>query len=431
MPNGFDVCALISVLALIPVLTFAGTVITGHCTGSNTIQITCSPPSRYIVEEIYSLHSTTNALCVASSTGAPLSSISFAPSSTSSRVYYRLKLGIEVVPLCDTGLAAGVRAYISDKIVPVNEIYTADVSPITSLNCQNRGICDLTGLEALTNLYSLDLAQNSISNIDSLMQLEGLHDLWLQWNAITNIPVLASLPCLEMLSIEQNLITDISSLSQATNMRTLYMSGNQIADISCVANMKRLERIYMADNAISNISAVDGLSSLRELIVPRNMVTNISVVASLPALSILDAGENPIGQSMTNVSAAIGLTRLHVWDTGITSLDFISALTNMTLLHAGANQFVSLAPLASLSTITELRVQNNPFISSVSPLATMTNLNIVDLGDTSVDDIAALLTNAASGGLGAGDTVYLYNCPLADAAQVDALRNVYGVTVYR
>ena len=66
-------------------------------------------------------------------------------------------------------------------------------------------------------------------------------------------------------------------------------------------------------------------------------------------------------------------------------------------------------------------------------LSGCTNLTWLDLMANQLTDLSALVTNAAQGGLGVGDTVYLYSNPLSQFArtnQLFKLTNTYHVTVY-
>lgn len=56
-------------------------------------------------------------------------------------------------------------------------IYKSDVIKISSLNGSNTDIHDLTGLEYLTNLKTLDLGNNSLTKITSLSKLTLLRTL--------------------------------------------------------------------------------------------------------------------------------------------------------------------------------------------------------------------------------------------------------------
>ena len=57
------------------------------------------------------------------------------------------------------------------------------VSELRSLNCKEASITDLTGIEALTNLGSLNLGTNDIGDVEILIvlprsNLGGMHGFW-------------------------------------------------------------------------------------------------------------------------------------------------------------------------------------------------------------------------------------------------------------
>jgi Leucine-rich repeat (LRR) protein len=72
-------------------------------------------------------------------------------------------------------------------------------------------------------------------------------------------------------------------------------------------------------------------------------------------------------------------------------------------------------------------------VSDLEPISGLTNLSLVlTLSENDITDLAPLLTNAALGGLGAGDIVTLFDNPLSDYArtnQIPRLENDYGITV--
>ncbi len=74
-----------------------------------------------------------------------------------------------VIP--DSNLEAAIREAINK---PEGSIYTSDLQPLTTLEAQERGISDLTGLEYCVNLQYLDLWGNNISDISALAGLANL-----------------------------------------------------------------------------------------------------------------------------------------------------------------------------------------------------------------------------------------------------------------
>ena len=105
-------------------------------------------------------------------------------------------------------------------------IYRSDVVDITSLSARNSGIVDLTGLEYLTNLKTLDLGNNSLTKIPVLTKLTHLQTLKLSNTDLKNITALKGLTSLTYLDLSDNHITDFSLLKDFKNLTTLYLDDN-------------------------------------------------------------------------------------------------------------------------------------------------------------------------------------------------------------
>jgi Leucine-rich repeat (LRR) protein len=309
--------------------------------------------------------------------------------------------GLEVT-FADPNLEAVVRDAIG---IPTGPIYSSDLEGLTTLNGNNRGIVNLTGLECATSLTCLELPQNLISNISPLANLTSLTSLDLYDNQISNISPLASLTSLTVINLGHNQISAISPLANLTSLIALNLVSNQISNISPLANLTSLQGLYLWYNQISDISPLAGLTSLIMLSLASNQISDISPLATLTDLVSLDLGSNQI----SNVSPLAGLT----------------SLTSLGLEH---NQISDISPLASLTSLTSLDLGSNQ-ISNISPLATLTSLTGLLLNGNQISDISPLVANA---GLSAGDVVFLGENPLSS----DSI-NIYipqlearGVTVY-
>ena len=119
---------------------------------------------------------------------------------------------------------------------------------------------------------------------------------------------------------------------------------------------------------------------------------------------------------------------LDISDNQISNLSALANLTNLSTLDAGNNYVTDLAPLSTLVALTDLELYGNS-VTDVTPLAGMTNLCILNLFRNNIGSISALITNAATGGLGSGDLLIIKANPLDDPSQVQILRTVYGITV--
>ncbi len=111
------------------------------------------------------------------------------------------------VNFADPNLEAAIREAINK---PQGPIYTSDLSSLTELKADNRGIADLTGIENCLNLERLDLSRNKITYIWGLAHLIRLEWLDLSYNNITNVGALDVLVNLKWLGLMGNNIDNVS-----------------------------------------------------------------------------------------------------------------------------------------------------------------------------------------------------------------------------
>lgn len=113
-------------------------------------------------------------------------------------------------------------------------VYRSDVLNITSLDLKGHGLRDITGLEAFTNLTSVDLRNNFLTGakLAPLQKLTNLKTLILGFNDLEQMTSLKSLVSLTSLDISYNVIKDLSPLRGLSRLNTLYLRGNTSQDYS-------------------------------------------------------------------------------------------------------------------------------------------------------------------------------------------------------
>lgn len=113
-------------------------------------------------------------------------------------------------------------------------IYKSDVLEVEELDAENEDISDLTGIEELTNLRTLDLENNYLDGetLTHLQKLTNLQSLDLEANYLEQITALKGLTNLKELNISYNDIEDFSPLKGLLRLDTLYLRGNDTRDYS-------------------------------------------------------------------------------------------------------------------------------------------------------------------------------------------------------
>ncbi len=118
-------------------------------------------------------------------------------------------------------------------------IYTIQIenrsvrSDVMQLDLSGEGIVDLSGIERLTNLESLNLSRNRLTNLFQLQYSASrgtLKSLNLSYNELRNIGPLKELGALENLNLYGNPLDSISPLLQLSKLSFLNVGGCGLSD---------------------------------------------------------------------------------------------------------------------------------------------------------------------------------------------------------
>ena len=143
-------------------------------------------------------------------------------------------------------------------------IFPADMQTqtFTTFSAPNQSIANITGLEAATNLTSLNLSGNM---------------------EISSVTPLAKLVLLETLDLSENDISSISSLAKLTVLTDLNLSMNRISSLTTLAKLTSLTDLNLSDNSISSLTSLSGLTALTTL----NLSNNVRIRDVLPLAGLI------------------------------------------------------------------------------------------------------------------------------------------------
>ena len=310
----------------------------------------------------------------------------------------------QVVNIPDPNL----RAIIEDELgkAPGAIITVADLATLTELDASNTGISDVTGLEAATNLKTLDLSgeiiadsfinSNSISDISSIAALINLTKLRLADNSISDISAIVGLTNLEFLNLRNNSISDISPLTGLTQLIHLHLGDNSISDISAIERLNNLTILWLHGNSISDISAIEELNNLTILSLGNNSISDISPLAGLTQLTRLHLGDNSISDIST-IEGLNNLTWLLLYGNSISDISAIERLNNLTILFLFDNSISDISAIEGLTNLAYLDLSNNS-ISDISAFEGVNYLAGLELYDNSISDLSPLVANTRLSG---------------------------------
>jgi glucose/arabinose dehydrogenase len=224
----------------------------------------------------------------------------------------------DTVSFPDAGLESAVRE--AAGVPAPAPLTSADVEGIHFLDASYRGITDLTGLPALTQLDTLFLFGNEqledisllaeiptlyklflfgceVSDLSPLENLVVLHELRFELNDVADLAPLSGLVNLRLLGASHNRIATIDTLAGLVNMSELYLNGNQISAIDVLRLMPELTVVDLSGNAVEDIAPLEGLTKLRELNLSDNRIKNIAPLVADTGLGegdVVDLRRNPL-----------------------------------------------------------------------------------------------------------------------------------------
>jgi gliding motility-associated-like protein len=246
------------------------------------------------------------------------------------------------------------------------QVLTANVTNVKILQIPDRGISDLTGIEAFTQLESLNLGiidpndpyrRNKIASLD-LSNNILLRHLNCGYNELTTIDLVKN-TALETLSIDHNKLSSLD-VSQNILLKSLFCSNNRLTAID-VRNNTSLLGLSCALNQISSLDLSKNLF-LRELSCNGNNLSSIDISINTD-LQYFDIHSNQL--TSLNVTKNTKLLILNCHHNQLTSLD-VSANSNLINFWCDNNQLTSLnLKNGRNSGITAMDFKTNPTLSCI------------------------------------------------------------------
>lgn len=137
--------------------------------------------------------------------------------------------------------------------------YFSDVVAVSFAWCPDM---DLTPLQGLPNLETLDLQNCEVTDITPIARLGNLTELSLQYTKVRDVSPLAELTKLRFLDLASSPVSDISPLVNLPNLYCLRLSGTPIRDIRPLEQMTNLTQL---DLSVVEVNDVSPLARVRKL----------------------------------------------------------------------------------------------------------------------------------------------------------------------
>ncbi len=382
-----------------------------------------------------------------------------------------------LAPLSGISTLENLNLY-NNSISDVSEL--AALTGLGSLSLGANFITDISPLSGFTNLWGFWLTYNDeVTDISPVTNMTRLTSLSIRANHATNWALIpASLPDLKHLDLEDCNIASVAPLATATQLESLNLGYNKITDIGPLTSLTELRQYWMSYNdEVTDVSPLTNMTKLTEVSIRANHATNWALLpGALPELKRLDLEDCNISNAAP-LAAATQLDRLNVGFNRITDITPLSGLTDLKWFYMSYNEEVTdISPVTNMTKLTDLSIRHNAAtnwglipsslqdlvnldleacnisdlspltaapqivtlnlsfneVSDTMPLAGLTNLTQLSIYYNPTNtpiDLTGVVSNAAAGGLGPGDTLNLDESAVTDTNDVLTLRAVYGVNV--
>ena len=208
-----------------------------------------------------------------------------------------------------------------------------EIAAVKKINCSNKGITNLKGIEYFTSLNILRCTDNQLTALD-VSENTALTKLNCCFNKLTSLDVSKN-TALTILECNANRLTALD-VSKNTALTELNCSINELTSLD-VSKNTALTILYCNDNQLTSLD-VSKNTALISLSCVCNQLTSLDVSKNT-ALQILNCNYNQL--TVLDVSKNTALTDLECRDNQLTVLD-VSKNTALTDLECRNNQLTSL-----------------------------------------------------------------------------------------
>ncbi len=243
------------------------------------------------------------------------------------------------------------------------EIQQSEAESIQFLGLGPGNITDLTGIQSLTNLITLDCSENQITSLD-LSGLTNLQHLGCWDNQITSINLTGCVN-LKVLQCGNNLISGTLDLSNLQYLEDLTCYNNLITSLNA-SNCPNLVICSIEDNpglAYIDVSNCPNLTDSIDGVYPNLISFNLANCSSIGQLHITNAN---LLQTL-NLSGCSGLTILDIdYQSGNQLQNFdVSGCTALQLLVIYGTTPLTTISLSGLSGLQEFYIPDQPYLNAV------------------------------------------------------------------
>lgn len=276
------------------------------------------------------------------------------------------------------------------------EVTQTDLDRVTYISFYGEdysGITDLSGIQLLQKLQSLDISETAIKNLDEVHDMEELRYITANdTKNLVSINGMKNLPNIVNVSISNSAVKEIGDFEDTVQIDSLSVTNGDLNKVNDLSNQTELSDLNLNKNKLVSLDGMRKITSLESLDIANNNITNLNSL-NAPMLYSLTANDNKL-TSVNGLANSASLEYAYLQNNLIQSVAALVDCTNMYSINLQNNQLQSVEGLQNMSRLSyELNLTNNQ-ITSLSAFATSSlDVNTLYLDNnklTSLDGIESI-----------------------------------------
>lgn len=251
---------------------------------------------------------------------------------------------------------------------------------LSQINCSKNEITSLDPVKNLTKLTLIDCHNNPLRRLPDLSGLNNLSYLWCSACQLDSVLDLSSNLMLSTLNCYDNQISEIKGLGQLSNLVNLNCWNNLLKTLPDLSSLQKLVQFQCFGNQLAGIPGLQNLVQLQSFIAGGNLLTSLPDLSKLTQLKTLRLWTNKFTTS-PDVSKLNALVTYDISYNRLQSLPDFKNNPNLTDLSCDGNYLDSLPNLSHLHQLKSVKCSNNKLI--LAPDLSNSSSTLVELSISS------------------------------------------------
>jgi Leucine-rich repeat (LRR) protein len=247
---------------------------------------------------------------------------------------------------------------------------------IERIDCVQKNITNIVGVEYFTKITYLDFEFNSIQTIPDISMLKELQLLDFSYNDISSLPDLSSNTKLSELYFMANNFTVFPNIPASLNPYKLYFSINNLATIPDLSHLTNLTVLGVGYNPLTSLGPLHKYQALKGLEFAKTNLSTFPDLSQNINLENISFLYNPQFLNWPDLTANVNLNFINCAFNKFKSIPSLAAHTKLVTLYCSNNELNSLPDLSMLAELYVLDCSNNN-------LASLPDLSQTKFGDSS------------------------------------------------